>query len=204
MAGLFDRWLGRIAGFWTFLAPLAPGTIGALITAILSQSVDWINKWGLFGWWCAFILGGISIQIIIAIYSYCKLQMTKSKAIFRWSQIVDNINPMQSSFDRKRIRFRDIAHPFTNTIDDKSFKDCELFGPENIIFLQNTISRVNFRRCDFVILKDELSIENVIAIRNCHISGGEIWNSIIFCNQDEYDNMKQLMPTIESASYPKH
>lgn len=203
MAGAFDRWLGRTAGVWTFFAPLAPGTLGGLVTATLSQSVAWINQWGWFGWWCAFILGGLLIQIILTLYSLFKLQIVKSRAIFKWSQTVDSIDPMQSIFENKRIRFRDLAHPFTNRIEKKTFKDCELFGQENIIFLRNTISEVNFRNCDFVILKDDLSIKNVIAIKNSHIIGGEIWNCVIFSDQEEYNNMKYLMPTIESQSYPK-
>jgi len=48
-------------------------------------------------------------------------------------QSKDRIDPMQSVFERKRILITDLLPPIGRSIVGKSFTDCEIVGPANVV-----------------------------------------------------------------------
>ena len=180
-----DKWLGRGSALWTILAPVVPGTVGGIVTAALSRGVDWIAQYGWFGWWCMFMVGAAVVSAVVALISFAKERLVRARAVQHWSQVVDNINPLDHQFHRKRIRISDLAPPVSKKIEGKRFTDCELIGPSNIVILNNVAMQdIEFLNCDIVPTKRNVRLFNVIGVEGSQIVGGSIQNATIFVHPD--------------------
>jgi len=110
---------------------------------------------------------------------------------------------MKVVFDSERIRISDIVHPVTKLIVQKTFNNCELFGPANLILNGITANGVAFNDCEFIVLRENVRINNAVVLDKCHIIGSQIWNVTVFLSQEFFDDLKSSMPNIESLSYAK-
>jgi hypothetical protein len=197
----FDRWLGRLSGLATFW-PALPAAVSGLVTAELSASVAWVSQFGAFGWWCAFVAGSLAGLASAALYAVFKQRVALTRAMTKWSMQVDNINPLDNQFTKKRIKISDLEHPATRRIAGKQFIDCQLIGPANIAFLNHTsISGVGFINCDLIPTKDTFFAFNAIGVERTKIFGGEICNATIYLHPSvlaamEADGMNPYYPTL--------
>jgi hypothetical protein len=146
----FDPWLGRASGIFTFVSPIVPGTIGALVTGWLAMGVEQINQYGWFGWWCAAFAGFFVVTVLYLLIGNARNLMVQADAVRRWAREVDRIDPMAKVFENKRIRVSELAHPITGRIKDKTFRDCEILGPENIYLPDCNLDGVSFVDCAVV------------------------------------------------------
>ncbi|WP_293983694.1 hypothetical protein [Sphingobium sp.] len=197
----FDRWLGRLSGLATFW-PALPVAVSGLVTAKLSESVVWIARFGAFGWWCAFVTGVLAGLASATLFAVFKERMARAHAITKWSKEVDNINPLDDQFTRKRIRISDLEHPTTHRIAGKRFIDCQLVGPATIAFLNQThISGIGFINCDLIPTKDVFFAFNPIGVERTQIIGGQICNATIYLHPSilksmEADGMHPYYPVL--------
>lgn len=95
------------------------------MTGWLSQGVDWVNQFGWLGWWVAFLLGAVLAAFVMAGIGLAKISWIKARAYQKWSDKVDDVNPLEQIFDKKRINLSDLATPVENRIYKKIFTNCE-------------------------------------------------------------------------------
>lgn len=190
IAQFFDSWSSRAANA-AAIWPLLPASVVGVVTGFGSQSIEWISQFGWFGWWCAFLVGFFFSAAGLAVVGYAREKFALAKAQQRWSKEVDAINPLDEVFVNRRINIRDLAHPVTKRISSKTFRSCELFGPENIILASGHMSGVAFADCDVVVVKDNASLTNLKVFEDCSMTGGVIWNCTIFVTQAAFEAFRQ-------------
>lgn len=191
----------RLSDGFTFWQALAPATAAGIMTGWLSTTVSWAAQFGAFGWWGAGLLGFLVFAGAQALIGVSKDRRARARALNEWPKTVDSVNPMRTVFDNERLRMRDLAHPLTQKITAKTFNQCELFGPENIAMMGNTITGTGFYDCEFIVVKDNTLIRNVVLLDQCHIVGGSLWNLTIFMNQAQFNDLKANLPQIASLTY---
>jgi hypothetical protein len=181
-----DRWLGRganIATVWT----LIPSGIVGVITAILSQGVQWIKAYGAFGWWIAGLSGFFLSAVTLALAGVAWQRFAMARAAQKWSRDVDVVNPLAAEFHGQRIKLADLAHPITGRIQNKRFLDCELIGAVVVMAGRTVIQDATFFNCDIVIARPDAFIQNVLVLEDCTIMGGQLLRSTIFFSQEAYE-----------------
>ena len=86
---------------------------------------------------------------------------------------VSHINPMEDVFRKQRIRVIDLAAPIGGQIKGKTFNDCDLIGPVNVMFSNNCTFHGNSGNgVDGLIVREEKFPTNgfgfdACAFRNC-------------------------------------
>ncbi|MDN4632423.1 hypothetical protein QCD71_12925 [Sphingomonas sp. PsM26] len=162
------------------------------MTAQLSQGVAWINQWGWFGWWCAFLVGVLLSSLAIAGIARTKLWLAQAVAVAKWNQQVDTINPLDKEFIGKRINIMDLLNPVTKIIEGKRFINCELFGPANIYFRNDVRLESGLLNCDLVAIRLGQWVFNCIVIENCEFIGGSVFSCALFLPPNLVDKMRNI------------
>lgn len=163
------------------------------ISAWLANKIEWINQFGAFGWWSAALLGALCATLTLLAFSSLRLSWHKGSAIRRWKESVDSIDPMLKSFDKKRIDISDVKDPITNSISDKTFTDCDLLGPANLMFSGViNLDRVQFINCDVVPIKDGVWLFNVIEMKDVNVISGRIHRCTLFVSSGSLPDFRKL------------
>lgn len=190
ISSIFDRWLGRASGAATFW-PLLPAGLVGVVTGALSSGLDWVNQYGAFGWWTAGLLGFLLASLVLVAASVAREKFAMAQAMKKWARDVDQVNPLSQTFDSRRIKLSDIAHPLRRRISNKRFQNCDLLGPANIVLAGGSVTEAGFLSCDFVIVREDTRVYNTIVLETCSITGGTISQCTIFMSQQDYDRIKQ-------------
>jgi hypothetical protein len=199
----FDPWLSRASGILTFVSPIVPGTIGGIVTGWLAMGVEQINQYGWMGWWCAAFVGFFAVTILYILTGYARNLMAHAEAKRKWAREVDRIDPMAKVFESKRIRVSELAHPITGRIKDKTFRDSELLGPENIFLLSCTLDGVNFMDCEMVIVRDNITLNNLKVFEKCIFKNVELGKCTVFLTQIDFNYFKEKISGVSAITYER-
>jgi len=66
-----------------------------------------------------------------------------------------------------------------------------LLGPANIVLAGGSVTEAGFLNCDFVIVREDIKVQNTFVLETCSITGGTISQCTIFMSQENYDRIKQ-------------
>lgn len=172
MAKFIDRWLGRLSGAYTF-SPLLPAGLVGVVFGFLSQGVEWISQFGLFGWLsagiCAFAITGFGFATV----ARAQLWRVESKGRTQLSGESSPLDPMEPIFRNKRIKIIDLINPYDQVVLNKKFIDCEIIGPANILIMFNRskFHNNNFERSDSIEIRDDAIPQNATNIVECDFEG---------------------------------
>ena len=180
---LLDRIESRYAlGFALYQG--VPVLGAGAVSGWLSNGVDWINQFGWFGWWSAFLVGSLVAALIFAALALAKAKLATAKAIAKWRSDVADVNPLDEQFSRVRIDIAKIANPVTRRITGKSFSGCEVIGPANIaVRAQNVIHNPQFIDCDIVVCRPDRPLHSVTWVDECSFIQTKFFNCTIFVLQ---------------------
>ena len=199
----FDRWLSRTSAAYSFW-PLIPSGLIAILTAYISTSINSISQFGLFGWWSAGLIAFFLASVSFMALGLGREKMALARATANWPITTGYVNPLRTHFSAERLVIRDLAHPVTNKIVAKTFTDCELFGPANIVLTGGgSANGVAFLNCEFLVVKDKVFTSNVLILENCHLIGGSLWNAVVFMSQEFFDKMRVDMPNLQTLTYER-
>jgi hypothetical protein len=173
----------RIANNWTRIVSLGGGA--AMI--YLSTITGWLSALGAAGIFGASVLTVIVIWLGIAAAQVLRIKVRTQKAELdafnKWKEQVSQINPLSSNYNGIRIAINDLVHPIRRSIENKTFTDCELIGPSNLVLIGNgNYVNVEFNNCYIVVLKpaDRILMHNAVRLSNVNIFRSAIWNATIF------------------------
>lgn len=166
-------------------ATLFTSVLGGAVMYALGLITDWVRAMGPMG------IGGVVIATTLTIWiglsvaqsqrASFKRKRVEAAMLEKWMEQIDHFNPLASEFHAKRIKWLDIANPISERITEKRFIDCEILGPANIVLTnESQLFGMKFISCDFVVIKPEVYVNNVLVLENVKIFGGEIWRTTIF------------------------
>lgn len=198
-----DKWLGRfsnLAALW----PALPAAVIAAVSGYLSRSVAFISQFGAFGWWTVGILTFVLVSAAFLCIALAWERLATMRALKNWQVNTQSVNPLRNAFDGERISIAHLAHPITHRIERKSFNNCELVGPANVVFDGNgVVSGITFMDCDFVVIRENIHIKNILVFNGCSLLGGTIWNCTVFLTQQTWEGLAAGLPGITPVTYER-
>lgn len=72
-----------------------------VITGWISTYSEWVGRFGVVGWVFSGLLAAGLTAIVILLAVIIRLQWIKGRAINKWSEKVDDINPLDDQFHKK-------------------------------------------------------------------------------------------------------
>jgi len=184
-----DRFLDRFESRISLWAIIGGPALVTAATAYLASLSGWINQFGAFAWVIAGLLAGLLVLLIVLTFFEIRSMHLRSSAIKQWQANSDFINPLNKTFNGKRINFSDLSDPITREIKGKTFTDCELNGPAVVVIDGDCcFDNVQFANCDVIVLrKGPLSIYTGIFIRNTKFISSRIASSTILIGASSID-----------------
>jgi len=141
-----------------------------------------------FTWVMAAFVGAALSAGIWRLGATAQRQMIRNRydsKLYAQSGVVD---PLARTFESKRIYLNDFALPSRPLIENKTFIDCEIIGPANIILLAgNSISGQRGPTCDALVVTDDFEPSNGYAFRNCTFQGCSFMRITILSARGEVD-----------------
>jgi len=114
------------------------------------------------------------------------------------------IDPLEKTFERKRIYLNEFCLPSHPFIEDKSFIDCEIIGPANMLFVAgNSIMQGKYPICDAVYLSPNSVPNNVYLFKDCIFRGCNFSRVTYFVANEETEMFKDynLVRWITNSPY---
>ncbi len=101
------------------------------------------------------------------------------------------INPLDKTFEGKRIYLNDFVLPSHTLIDGKTFIDCEIIGPAILYWYANNQATENKApRIDAVYLDPSIKFFNGLTLQNCIFRGCSFQKITIFVGHGDYEGMR--------------
>jgi hypothetical protein len=115
------------------------------------------------------------------------------------------VDPLEKTFERKRVYLNEFCLPSHPIIEDKTFINCEIIGPANIILVSgNSINNGRYPICDAVYLaKDIIPNGNYYAFSNCIFRGCNFYRVTFFVPHGELNLFRNyvLVKWITTSPY---
>ena len=175
---------------------------GGAVTGVLSSTVEWVDQFGWFGWWVAFLFGCVLTAATMSLAALVRLRLVEARMYLDFEKRGSSVNPLETEFHKKRIKLSDLMPPTFRPISKKKFIDCELVGPCVILFTDGmNINGLKFESCDLMPTKRQLSVRNGLIMQDCHIIGGSIIGATILLHPDVLAAL-EAQPGMINQYYP--
>ncbi|MBR8401482.1 hypothetical protein KDW65_33140 [Burkholderia cenocepacia] len=188
-ASTLDTTLSLVDRATTF-APVLIGTAGVSAisgwAASLSRSVEHL---GPIAWVGAALIGGLLFLLLWVAWLRVRTNTVKLLHAQAAMDRSDAINPLEDVFTKKRINLNDFKKPLIEPVSGKTFVDCELVGPAVLYFEGCIIDSVKFISCDFIAVKDDALVHNVIPLQKVTLRGGRLYQATIIMPKSATKNV---------------
>jgi hypothetical protein len=133
-------------------APIVLGTLGV---GGISGWAAWATKalvaYSPLSWLGSGLLGVLLSAAVYWLWNNAKLRYEQSKNSEEMRTRAKWVNPLESVFTTQRIDIDIFKRPAPDTATDKTFVDCDIYGPATIILNgYTTLRNGRFGFCDFV------------------------------------------------------
>lgn len=120
--------LGFLARHWNTIVSLA----GGFLAAWTANAANAFNEYAPFSWIASGIMGFVLISVGLQGLAQARL-LSQHFRIRRFSTEVDAVNPLESTFQKRRINVTQIQPPVGNEVRGRTFVECDIVGPANIL-----------------------------------------------------------------------
>lgn len=191
-AGTVDTTLSLVERLINFV-PVVLGTAGMTgLSAWAASASHSVAALGPIAWVGAGIVGGLTFLFAYWMWTKIRMQVVRLTLARGLADRTDTINTLDDVFTKRRILLDHFKKPFVEPVNNKTFVDCELVGPAVVYFGgSTTMNGVGFISCDFVAVREDVLVQNVIPFMNTTVRGGRIYQTTI------------LVPHSSVASFPQ-
>ena len=152
-------------------------------TAVLAITSFALPAWavsaaGLFerfaplSWVIAGFAGLFLAVVSYAVYAWARGRSVRARYDRRLLTTSGPIDPLGKTFERQRIYLNDFVLPSHPLVESKTFIDCQIIGPANVILVAgNSISEPQLPHCDAVLMLNGCVPRNAFAFTNCTFRG---------------------------------
>ena len=150
---IVDRFVDRIGYWYGAYSVLAGGSVVGLTAGWIASYSSWMKKFGAIGWFMTGLISFLLFALAALCLAAARQKWVSTSVTLRWNEKVDNFNPLERDFQRKRMKFHDLASPMGRNVTGKRIRDCELIGPANVFIYRDVELHSNkFDSCVFVVL----------------------------------------------------
>ncbi|MGS4887503.1 hypothetical protein [Roseibium sp. MB-4] len=106
-----------------------------------------------------------------------------------------SINPLDVVFTNKRINLNEMTRPLTNNVNGKTFVQCQIVGPVNVLLVASThLAGPKGIACEAVYIDNTVWPSNVIQLIDCDFRDCEFFNVTFLVRDTDYEYFcNQLM-----------
>lgn len=174
---LLDRVLGAL--------PAVITTIGGVVVTYFT---DAFAAYAPASYFFGGVIGLLAWVGISAAWSFRQQTQLTNRRFEALREPKSQINPLDQVFERKRIWINDLMIPGRITLKDKTFIDCEIYGPAVIAFFgDGTIHASEFSDCDLVLAKNPSTIKNALGFTKCNFNRCRFVDLTIIGDQSLYE-----------------
>jgi hypothetical protein len=157
-------------------APIVLGTLGVgSISGWAAWATSALSAYSPLSWLGSGLLGVLVSAAVYWLWTSANLRSEQSKNAEEMRERAKWVNPLENSFTKQRIDIDVFKRPAPESTTGKTFIDCEIYGPANVLLNGYTgLQGVHLGFCDFVKVKTNHPIYNGISLndttfRNCKI-----------------------------------
>ncbi|MBK6897670.1 MAG: hypothetical protein IPH06_13890 [Alphaproteobacteria bacterium] len=139
--------------FITKILPFIMPFCVAFMFSVLAYFTEAFLDLAPFSYGLAFLIGFVFYSLGWYIWGQYRISVAKSRILELSVGPKSSINPLNNHFENQRIYISDFFVPYDPVIKGKTFLNCEIMGPFNIIIPQGgrgTFDGVDFYECDFI------------------------------------------------------
>jgi hypothetical protein len=188
-----DRFFSQLEWRWS-LANLLWG-VGVLASATLPAwavgSMNIFSAYAPLSWVLAGMIGFLLFCLGFTLYAVAKHKVVRSRYDAKALEAGGGANPLERTFQKKRIFLNQFCMPSNPYVHDKTFIDCEIIGPANIYLAgNNNISDVLLPKCDAVVLSQPVMPLNAYGFTSCTFQRCSFQRVTFLVSRKEYDMSK--------------
>ncbi len=189
--------MNRFAGWaWNSLGniTLLVGWIGSFVLTTWAASLaKFLVRFAPLSYIGAGLIGSLILAFGYYVVSHARARWVRTKYDNVMMQRGGLVDPMMKIFERKRIYLSEFALPSHPVIEGKTFIDCEIIGPANILFeFGNNVNDQKIPRCDAVVIAANRSFYNGFQFRNCTLRGCSLQRITLFITEDEFPKVQSV------------
>jgi hypothetical protein len=192
-----ERLLGVGASIWTFLAPVVPGTVAAIVIGTASSSVAWLNQFGAFGWLVSGLIAFVLTAVAMALIAKARIWRIEAKARARQIGESSPFDPMARIYEGKRLYLRDLAPVGRKQVIDKKFVDCEIIGPGTAVLGLRSSDHKPFPQMkdsstfdvDAVEIRSDVISQLAVAFVDCDFDGCKFYHMTLLFTERMNHNL---------------
>jgi len=167
--------------------PAAIASFALPAWAVKASSV--FSHYAPLSWVAGGFFGLLSASLIYAIFAWGRMRWVRARYDAKMLAQGGAIDPLEKTFERKRIYINEFCLPSHPLVENKAFIDCEIIGPANIIFISgNNISDARLPVVDAIYMKEGIFPTNGYAFKDC-IFRGCYFSRVTFLVQHEETSM---------------
>ncbi|MDO8422320.1 MAG: hypothetical protein Q7S99_09170 [Parvibaculum sp.] len=191
----FQKFLDRLESRIALITSVAGSSLMGVITGWISAYSEFVGQFGAIGWWFSGMLGMLITAMAFAAWGRFRLYTANADYIRRAKAPTDGVNPIEGTFDRKRIRLAEFLPPMPVAVSNKTFTACDIFGPVVVRLVGGTTFANNeICDCEFVAVKDGAVTPNALHMGDLTIRGSRIFGVTFLVPEAVAENIKQSMP----------
>ena len=175
MLGSFLKKIEPYVGFieWGARALFTGGA--GLMAGWTAAATKTLTEYAPLSYVLAGLAGALFAALFLAAWAGFRSLIAKVRYLAQFERKVDSINPLEDLFNKRRIDMQGFRNPMNQPAINKSFVDCELYGPVVVFFQGHSIlvdSQIT--NCDFVKVREGVPVHSVtvfnnISIRRCKL-----------------------------------
>ena len=150
----------------------AGGLMSFGIPAWAAAASNWLSSYGPIAWVGCGFLGLAIFSVSGLVVSAARTQWHKGTITKIYAANRPLINPLENNFTKNRIFLTSFISPFQNIVKDKTFTDCHILGPMNIVVSGGVLNYCTYDIADHVIIKsDGMQFKipaNAVIFQNCN------------------------------------
>lgn len=157
---------------------------GAAVLGGTAKVAQVLEEFAPFSYLLAGFIGAALVAIVFACWASFRSATANARYLNELKKPASAINPLDESFNKKRIEISDLADPVTNVVKDKTFTNCQLVGPRTAVFLGCTFQEgFSHEGCDFATFDDQgkpPSVYNIQIFHNCTFRNCRYFRLVMF------------------------
>jgi hypothetical protein len=153
------------AGAW---GTLGGTTISGIVVGWVAYATKILKPYAPVSWVLAAFVGAIFFCLVLLLAMQIWNASIRATASRRFYESGERINPTQNVFQAVRVKISDLTPPVGQKITGKTFVDCEIVGPSNIVLSGTTrLTDSGFDHLDCIILNGHVPVFNGVEFNNC-------------------------------------
>ena len=198
---LLFLWVARVIP-WLFQSWGTPAwalVVGSM-TGWAAHSTEWLQPWGNIGIvFC--VLGALLVALLVSLmFQYIRRIAQLTNYERKFIERNPGINPLDKSFQNKRIYLAEFALPSWHIIEGKTFVDCEIKGPANIFLDASQATNMPPPVIDAVVLDPSAQFNHGFVFRNCNLHGCSFHRITVFVPASAEQDYRTSAPALNWIS----